>query len=135
MKVTAAALAGALAIALASDGRPRVERGAGESLLVLYVGAEDCGPCRTWRQDHKPRLVSELEGRASYREVIAPKLAHAFDESGWPSDLLPFRRDAEAVAGVPLWLVIRDGQVIASAGGLSRWRSAVLPALRKPGRS
>ena len=131
----AAAVVGLLALGLASDDQLRAGRIATDRMLVIYVGADDCAPCRTWRRHDKARLLDEIEGRAAYREVIAPKLRQVFDEEVWPSDLRPFRDRASAVAGVPLWLVIRDEDVVATAGGLSRWRTGVLPAVRRLSRS
>ena len=131
----AVAFVGLFLLCLAADDRVRAGAEGVGSVLVVYVGAEDCGPCRAWRRRDKPSLLQSLEEAGNYREVIAPRLAAAFSDEVWPSDLRRFRPDAEAVAGVPLWLVVRDGRVVVSAGGLSRWQSAVLPALRKPGRS
>jgi hypothetical protein len=130
----AAAFVGLLLVCLAADDRVRAGTVGVGPVLVVYVGAEDCGPCRTWRRRDKPGLLQSLGEAGSYREVIAPRLVAAFSDDVWPSDLRRFRPDAEAVAGVPLWLVVRDGRVVVSAGGLSRWQSTVLPALRKPRR-
>jgi hypothetical protein len=126
MRLRAAAVAGLLALGPGGDD-PLVRPAEADRLLVLYVGAEDCAPCRTWRSGSKPRLLRRLEGRGTYREVITPKLRQAFDEDLWPPDLRMHRANAAAIKGVPLWLVIRDDQVVAAAGGVSQWAERVLP--------
>jgi hypothetical protein len=132
MKLAALALAGLMAVALATDsGQDAGARGSG-AVLLLYVGAEDCGSCRAWRRDHRPAFLASIDqDRVSYREVVAPRLSQAFKEPMWPANLRSFRASAERVQGVPLWLVIRDDRVIASAGGLSLWRGRVLPLVKR----
>ena len=135
MKPAALALAGLMAVALATDSEPDAgPRGSGP-VLLLYVGAEDCGPCRAWRRDHRPAFLASIDqDRVSYREVVAPRISEAFKEPMWPVSLRPFRASAERLQGVPLWLVIRDDRVIASAGGLSLWRARVLPLIKREAR-
>jgi hypothetical protein len=136
MKRLAFALAGLLAVGLSAyAARDRSPAGAGATVLLLYVGAEDCAPCRTWRREAKPLFLAGLDpDQLEYREVIAPRISQAFDESMWPADLQSHRASAKLVGGVPLWLLIRDGRVIEKAGGLSLWRTHVLPRLERASR-
>jgi hypothetical protein len=132
MKAAAFALAGLMAIGLAADGARDRRPAANGPLLLLYVGAEDCGPCRTWRRDHRPALLDDIvPDKVHYREVIAPRLSQAFAEQIWPADLRRYRASAGQAQGVPLWLVIRDEHVLTVAGGLSLWRTRVLPLVRR----
>lgn len=110
----------------------REKAGAPSGVTLLYVGAEDCGPCRVWRREHKPGFLAGLNrARVTYREVIAARTAAAFDEASWPEDLHDERRLAMKVGGVPQWLVLREGRPVLAAGGLSQWQSRVLPLIRK----
>jgi hypothetical protein len=135
MRVIGLALAGLMAVGLAADGaQDRGLRGS-SPMLLLYVGAEDCGPCRAWRRDHKPAFLSGVDPhQVRYREVIAPRLLQAFEASSWPADLHEYRAIAEGLGGVPVWLVIRDRRVVAKAGGLSLWRTRVLPLVEDAAR-
>lgn len=132
MKAGLRALAGLAVVGLAGDAQPGSPAAGGGALLLLYVGAEDCAPCLVWRREHKPGFLrgSDPE-RVRYREVIAPRIAQALDERTWPVDLRPFRAGAAAQRGLPLWLVVRGDRILATAGGLSSWRTRVLPLLRR----
>lgn len=131
MRAASAALA-LLALNLAADAPQGIGGDAQSPLLILYVGAEDCGPCRVWRRDLRARFVAQLGRHAGgYREIIAPTLARVLDDETWPEALRPFRPNAKAGAGVPLWLVIRDGRIVATAGGLSAWETSVVPLVRR----
>ncbi|HEY7383784.1 MAG TPA: hypothetical protein VH743_08955 [Beijerinckiaceae bacterium] len=131
----ALALAGFMAIGLAADAVQDSGSRTSNPVLLLYVGAEDCGPCRAWRRDQKPAFLAGIDDeRVRYREVIAPRLSETFEEPVWPADLRRYRASAERARGVPLWLVIRNDHVIGAAGGLSLWRSSVLPLVRREAR-
>ncbi|WP_046868150.1 hypothetical protein [Microvirga massiliensis] len=102
-----------------------------EPLMLLYVGAEDCAPCRAWRRDDRNAFLATLDpSRVTYREVIAAKVAAAFDDVTWPGDLRMRLADARKIGGVPLWIVVRDDRVVMSVGRLSQWRERVLPVVR-----
>lgn len=131
----AAAVAAALAVVLAAvlplsgdPGRPA----AAAPLTLLYVGAEDCAPCRAWRRDHRDGFLAGIDrDRLGYREVIATRTASALAEAEWPDDLRPQREIAVKAGGVPQWIVLRGDRVLLSAGGLSQWQARVLPLLRR----
>lgn len=48
----------------------------------------------------------------------------------WPDDLREYRGRLERGAGVPLWLVISDREIVERAFGESQWARAVLPKLK-----
>lgn len=101
-------------------------------LTLLYVGAEDCAPCRAWRRDHRAGFLAGLDaGRVTYREVIAARTASAFAEEVWPDDLRAERAAAMKIGGVPQWIVSRGKSPLLTAGGLSQWESRVLPLIRR----
>ena len=44
-------------------------------IMVIYVGAEDCAPCRVWQRGMGADFQASAEfARLSYREVKAPTL-------------------------------------------------------------
>jgi hypothetical protein len=101
------------------------------AVTLLYVGAEDCAPCRSWRRGAGAAFRSSPEfRRVSYREVESPTVLELLKDEYWPDDLREYRGRLDRGAGVPLWLVISDHQIVERAFGESQWKSAVLPKLK-----
>lgn len=101
-------------------------------VTVLYIGADDCAPCRTWRRDHWPRFSTSSEfARITYREVVSPKLFAVLQDEYWPDDLRGYRADLGKGAGVPQWIAVADGKVAFRAMGLGAWEQSFLPQIRR----
>ena len=101
-------------------------------VTLLYVGADDCAPCRAWQQHEKIAFSTSAEfGRLTYREVKSATLFGVLNDENWPQDLRGYREQLGHDAGVPLWLVIVDERVIHRGMGPSQWSSGVLPKLRE----
>ena len=100
-------------------------------ITVIYVGAADCAPCKSWEQGDGAvfRATSEFS-RISYREVKAPSTFDLLKDKYWPDELRGYRDRLPGDAGVPLWFVIADHDVVEQRFGESQWQSAVLPALK-----
>ena len=131
MRMLAALLAGAIASdALHRDWfAPRAPNS--RDLLLLYVGADDCAPCRTWQGGVGATFRSSLEfTRVSYREVKSPTLLDVLKDDHWPEDLREYRDQLGPASGVPLWLVIADRKIVERGFGASQWHGAVLPTLK-----
>lgn len=108
--------------------RPTTEQGA---LTVVYVGAEDCGPCRAWRRGERPSFVESREFSAlRYREVIAPQLRDLLAEEQWPADLAGLRARVRQRPGAPQWFIMRGKEMVAWEAGASTWRTTLWPAIR-----
>lgn len=101
-----------------------------EQLMLVYVGADDCAPCRIWQRDHAPTLRSPSFARLIYREVKSPRLLDVMKDDYWPDDLRPLQTQLGPGAGVPLWLVIADGAIVGRGRGASEWSRTVLPILK-----
>jgi hypothetical protein len=103
----------------------------GRDLLLLYVGADDCVPCRTWQGGAGEAFRTSPEfARVSYREVKSPTLFDVLGDEHWPEDLRGYRDQLGPAAGVPLWLVIADREIVERGFGASQWHGAVLPKLK-----
>lgn len=126
-----AVLALALTAVIAINGRDNGSKSArAENVMLLYVGAENCGPCTTWQRNDGTAFRGSKEfARLSYREVKSPTLFDVLKDQNWPDDLAAYRQSIDRRAGVPLWLVVVDGQVVMQSSGLSQWQEAVLPKL------
>jgi hypothetical protein len=125
-----AAAVAALALLAASRPGPRPSPPVGK-LSVIYVGAEDCAPCRTWGREQRPQFLASPEfARISYREVVAPRLFELLDDGHWPPDLRVLRDTLDRGDGVPLWILSRDDTVVLKARGLSQWAAVALPKIK-----
>lgn len=114
---------------------PRQAAGERGPLTVVYVGADDCGPCRAWRRGERPAFLDSAEfARLHYREVIAPHLRELVAAHDWPDDLAALRERVRARPGAPQWFILREGRTIASEAGLSAWHSRVWPVIRAEAR-
>lgn len=107
---------------------PGADRG---KLTVVYVGADDCAPCLRWRRERRPAFQSSSAfSRVEYREVIAASLMTALDDRFWPENLRNLRdvvgKDG---GGVPHWILLRNGRVLASEGGESAWDRKIWPLI------
>jgi hypothetical protein len=100
-------------------------------LTVIYIGADDCGPCRIWRRDkRRDCLGSGVFQNIKYREVIVSRLYDLLVEAQWPAALMFLREQVRARPGGPQWFIIQDGHIITWEAGLSAWRRVVWPMIQ-----
>jgi hypothetical protein len=100
-------------------------------ITLVYVGAEDCAPCRKWQREDGTAFRSSGEfAQVTYREVKSPALFDLLKDEHWPQDLRHYREKLAPGAGVPLWLVLADREIVDQRFGASQWKSAVLPKIR-----
>lgn len=105
------------------------------SLTLVYVGAEDCAPCRSWQRVEGTTFRAAPEfAHVIYREVKSPTARDVLNDDYWPDDLRGYRDRLGRGAGVPLWLVISDDEIVERAFGASQWHSAVLPRIKSMSR-
>jgi len=99
--------------------------------MLLYVGAQDCAPCRAWQDGDGALFRASAEhARITYREVKSPTLFDLLKDDYWPEELRPYRDRLGRGAGVPMWLVVDGDEIVSREHGASRWRAAVLPRIR-----
>lgn len=129
--VLVAAMFVALAVELAQWAWHGPRPAQARDVMLVYVGAEDCAPCQSWQRSESDRFRFSPEfARIAYREVKSPTLRDVLKDECWPEELRRFRDHLGRGAGVPVWLVIVDGEVVGQSFGASQWREAVLPKLR-----
>ena len=127
--VVSTAIIAVIAAAIATHKVPDPHR---PQVTLLYVGAEDCAPCREWQQHEKIAFSTSAEfARLRYREIKSPTLFNLLKDENWPEELRGYRDLLGPDAGVPLWFVIADGQVIQRGMGPSQWRTDVMPKINK----
>ena len=101
------------------------------NLLLVYVGAEDCAPCRAWQRGDGATFRNSADfTRLTYREVKPPHLHDVLKDENWPEDIRGYRDYLKRSDGVPLWLVILDEDVVMQRFGAAAWRSKVLPRVK-----
>jgi hypothetical protein len=100
-------------------------------VLLLYVGADDCAPCRAWQKGDGASFIASAEfGRLRYREVKPAHLADVLKDDNWPEELRAYRSQLKRSDGVPLWLVVSDDEIVEQKFGAAAWREAILPKIR-----
>jgi hypothetical protein len=121
-----------VAAVIAAAGRSDTEHQANPAeVTVIYVGADDCAPCRIWRRDRLPAFAgSPVFKRLTYREVTSPKLFDLLKDEHWPDDLRQYRDSLDKSAGVPLWFIVADDKMMLTARGLREWGEVAMPKLR-----
>jgi hypothetical protein len=101
------------------------------NLTLVYVGADNCAPCEMWQRNQGAAFRDSPEfHRLAYREVKSPNLFDVLKDNNWPEELRAYRQAIGEGAGVPLWLVIADDQIVMQSYGLTQWQEAVLPKIK-----
>jgi hypothetical protein len=104
---------------------------AAKKITLVYVGAENCAPCDSWQRNQSIAFRNSAEfQRLAYREVKSPNLFSVLHDDYWPEDLRLYRQAISQGAGVPLWLVIADDQLVMHRAGLSQWQESVFPKIK-----
>lgn len=131
MKFSVAIVGLLLTLPLASDAHRASDAAEREPVLLVYVGADDCEPCRTWRHEHRPQFLASREfGLIRYREVVVPRLRDLLSDRDWPTDLAAVGARVRERPGAPQWFLLRGDRIVLWEGGLSAWRSRLWPAIR-----
>ena len=124
-----AGIVAAIAMTVWMNYAARPARGAG--VMLLYVGAEDCAPCRAWQNGERSAFLASAHfPRITYREVKSPNLHDVLKDENWPDELRGYRNSLRRGDGVPLWLVVSDHEIVAQRFGAAEWHASILPKIR-----
>ncbi len=125
------AIAAIAAIAAAARGGRTTQPVRRPEVMLLYVGAEDCAPCRAWQKHDRAAFLASAEfAHLTYREVKSRHLEDVLKDENWPEDLRGYRNSLRRSDGVPLWLVVADRKIVEQRFGATEWRESVLPKIR-----
>lgn len=99
---------------------------AASDIQVIYIGGQDCSPCRRWRDNAHPRWLASSEfQKVSYFEIEPINLRDAYDERNWPRALRPVLQQVPRKSGTPRFLIVQDGKIVSNQLGLSAWTSTL----------
>jgi hypothetical protein len=100
-------------------------------ITLIYVGAEDCAPCRVWQNGDGAAFRQSADfSRIAYIEVKSTHLHDVLKDENWPAEIRSYRSLLKRSDGVPLWLVLSNTEVIEQRFGPAAWRTNILPAIR-----
>ena len=100
-------------------------------ITLIYVGAEDCAPCRAWQSGDGAAFRQSADfARIAYVEVKSPSLHDVLKDENWPMEIRGYRSLLKPSDGVPLWLIVSGNDVMVRRFGATAWHSAVLPTLK-----
>lgn len=118
--------------ALSTYAGPAAAKGApAPEMMVIYVCADDCGPCRVFEAEDLPRwMASPLARSVRFVRAKAPKSTQAFQAKYWPSVARPYMSAFRAPI-VPSFMFVAGGNVVASGAGLNGWRQTTLPQVQQ----
>jgi hypothetical protein len=101
------------------------------TLQVIYIGGQDCPPCRRWTATYKAGWLASAEyRRVTWYEVEPPHLEEAYRERHWPEALRPVLAQVPRKSGTPRFLIVEDGRIVSNEIGVSKWRNT-MAELRK----
>jgi hypothetical protein len=102
-----------------------------KAVMLLYIGAEDCAPCRTWQNGEGAVFLASADfPHITYREVKSPHLHDILKDENWPDEIRSYRTGLKRSDGVPLWLVIADNKIVEQRFGAAEWHASVLPTIK-----
>lgn len=108
-------------------GRPA----SASNIMLLYVGAEDCAPCRAWKNGDGAAFFASREfARITYREVRSLHLHDVLNDENWPDEIRIYRDRLQRSDGVPLWLVVSEHEIVEKQFGAAQWHANILPKIK-----
>lgn len=118
------------AIAATVWASPAARHARDAQIMLLYVGADDCAPCRAWQNGEGATFLASADfPRITYREVKSRHLRDVLKDENWPEEIRSFRGSLRRSDGVPLWLVISNNEILEQRFGAAAWRASILPKI------
>lgn len=100
---------------------------------LVYVGADNCGPCTAWERDIGPGTKSNFLASATargvvFREVHARTYMNTAEPSRWPEDLIWLVKATNIASGTPRYIILVDRKIVLNTQG--RFATRAEPLLR-----
>jgi len=120
------------ACAQTPDPTVAAAKAAHHGVTFVYIGADDCPPCLTWRKRELPKWeASATRQKVESRQILAAHYSYVSDPYYWPADLLWIKDDTQLTRGAPQYVVAKDGKVLLRTFGTGSWPTEVLPLLQR----
>ena len=104
---------------------------AANNVVIVYIAADDCAPCRVFASDDWPKFeASPLFRLVRFHKTSAPKTTQAYQLKYWPVEARPYAA-AVKVPIVPSFILVNNGGVTLVGSGIVGWRNQVLPQIRQ----
>ncbi len=104
---------------------------AANSVMIVYIAADDCAPCRVFAAEDWPKFEASREFRlVRFHKTSAPKTTQAYQLKYWPAEARPYAA-AVKVPIVPSFVLVNNGAVVLVGSGIVGWRNQVLPQIRQ----
>jgi hypothetical protein len=101
-------------------------------IQLIYVGADNCGPCKNWELFSEPAWRKSPEAKqVELRKVKVPFFINTASDSAWPEDLRWVRDRTNARSGTPRFIVVVDDRVVGTAFGTNGWSQRTVPLLAR----
>jgi len=104
-------------------------------LRLIYVSADNCPWCQRWHREEGQEFEnSPLRRTVSYEQINFSAFQSYRVRAAWPAehayihDQLVQRR---ASFTSPLFIVMRDRDIVVSGGGTRSWATSILPVLSR----
>lgn len=103
---------------------------AAREIAVLYLGARDCPYCRAWEAQQRPAFAdSALAQRVHLLESVRASFREPARAADLPAGLV---LDTAALPRpTPAFVLLVDGQAVATVIGGNGWSERLLPALER----
>ncbi|HSI02642.1 MAG TPA: hypothetical protein VLA02_18715 [Reyranella sp.] len=89
---------------------------------VIYIGGQDCPPCRRWRSTYHARWLASAEfQKVAWFEIEPMRLREAYEERNWPRALRPVLAQVARKSGTPRFLIVKDGEIVFNDIGVGKW--------------
>ena len=117
--------------ALTAAATAKSAAAANNDLMVIYVCADDCGPCRVFEAEDMPRwMASPFARTVRFVRAKAPKSVQAFQARYWPKEAQPYIGAFRAPI-VPSFMLVSGRTVLSVGWGLNGWRQQTLPQVQQ----
>jgi hypothetical protein len=98
---------------------------------IVYIGAEDCKPCRQWEATHQKAFAEQCAERGvKFRAIRVATMRNIREARYWPSDLRPLLARFADRSGTPHFLAVRNGEIIVNVYGIGKYQREIAPLLQ-----
>lgn len=104
----------------------------GSKVIVVYLGADDCGYCGRWEGAAFSEMQKSEEAKwIDFRSIKRLTFRTNPPERDLPDDLKWIYPDIRSQSRTPSFVVIDGGKIILKTSGTDGWKNKAWPLVRK----